>query len=335
MIEYNNKTNLCFDDILLVPQSSNISSRKDVDLSMSGFKFPIVSSPMDTVTGAAMAAEIAYAGGIGIIHRYMDTASRLIEASSASARSANRSNIGIAISALESLDTQFMEDVLRFNIQWVCVDTANGHGDACVKAVEHLRRTYPYLKVMAGNVSTKEGYKRLSDAGADAVRVGIGGGATCKTRLVTGHGMPTLQSVIDCSEIKTDTLIVADGGIRNSGDIVKCFAAGADLVMLGSMLAGTDEAPGEVVNGYKKFRGMASSEAQIDWRGDVSVDEGISTMIQYKGPVKNVIQNIKGGIASGCSYSGVNKLSDLADAAMYIKVSTLSKQESVPHSVKG
>jgi IMP dehydrogenase len=302
---------------------------------MSGFNFPIVSSPMDTVSGAMLAAEIAYAGGIGIIHRYMSTADRLIEASTAAARSANRSNIGIAISALESLDSDFIEDILRFNVKWVCVDTANGHSDACVKAVEHLRNRYPSLKVMAGNVSTKEGYKRLSDAGADAVRVGIGGGATCKTRIVTGHGMPTLQSVIECSSVKTDTLIVADGGIRTSGDIVKCFAAGADLVMLGSMLAGTDEAPGELVNGYKKFRGMASEEAQIEWRGDVSVDEGVSTMIQYKGPVKNIIKNIKGGIASGCSYSGVSKLSDLADAAMYIKVSTLSKQESIPHSMKG
>lgn len=332
-----NKQSLCFDDILLVPQSSSVQSRFSVDIEMHGYKFPIVSSPMDTVSDSKLASEIAYAGGIGIIHRYMSTAERLVEASSAQAKSANKNNIGIAISAIESLDTQFIDDIVLFGIKWVCIDTANGHSDACVEAVKYLKNKYPILKIMAGNISTPDGFVNLAKAGADAVRVGIGGGATCTTRLVSGHGMPTLQSVIDCYEIKNkinlSTLIVADGGIKTTGDIVKCFAAGADLVMLGSMLAGTDEAPGEVINGHKIFRGMASAEAQNDWRGIVSVAEGISTKIPLKGPVRGVIDQIIGGIGSGCSYSGVSKLSELAGNAEYTVVTPLSMGESKPHAL--
>lgn len=336
-----NKESLCFDDILLVPQHSSISSRFDVDLSMDECSFPIVSSPMDTVTDWKMAAEIAKSGGIGIIHRYMNTAERINQAimaiDEAGQNGLARYKIGVAISAKESLDTEFIQDLLRIGILWVCIDTANGHGDACIYAVKSLKTRYPILKVMAGNVATPEGFTALANVGADAVRVGIGGGATCTTRIVSGHGVPTLQSIIDCYEEKNkfnlSTLIVADGGIKTTGDIVKSFAAGADLVMLGSMLAGTDEAPGEVIDGFKIFRGMASAEAQNDWRGTVSVAEGVATKIPLKGPVKSVIAQIMGGIGSGCSYSGVNKLSELAENAEYTVVSSLSMGESKPHAL--
>jgi len=130
-----------------------------------------------------------------------------------------------------------------------------------------------------------------------------------------------------------DTLIIADGGIRTTGDIVKAFAAGADMVMLGSMLAGTDEAPGAVIEGFKVFRGMASEDAQVDWKGQSSVVEGISTKIKYKGPVKNIFEEIRNGIGSGCSYSGVSKLSELAENSEYTIVSTSSLQESKPHAI--
>ena len=342
MIRLNKEEALCFDDILLVPQSSDIKSRKDINLRMGYYDLPIVSSPMDTVTGWEMAAHISKAGGLGIIHRYMNTAERinqtLMAISGAGGDRIACYGIGVAISAKEAMDSQFIEDIISTGAMWVCIDTANGHGDACALAVRSLKSRYPKLKVMAGNVSTKEGFARLARMGADAVRVGIGGGATCTTRLVSGHGVPTLQSIIDCYEFKgennIDTLIIADGGIKNTGDMVKAFAAGSNMVMLGSMLAGTDESPGEIRDGHKVFRGMASENAQMNWRGEVSVAEGISTMIPYKGSVLKIIEEIKGGLGSGCSYSGVPALGDLVYESQYIKVSALSRAETIPHAKK-
>lgn len=339
MIKISKDKALCFDDILLVPQHSEVKSRKDIDASMHGYDFPIVSSPMDTVTEWQMAVAVANQGGIGLIHRYMDKSDQLMQLDMALKSTYNKSNVGIAISALDVLDTQYITDAINIGAKWFCIDTANGHGEACIKAVRTFKYYYPKVKLMAGNVSTANGFATLSKMGADAVRVGIGGGATCTTRIVSGHGVPTLQSIIDCYEWKKDlnstTLIVADGGIKNSGDIVKAFSAGADLVMLGSMLAGTDETPGDNVDGYKHFRGMASAEAQIDWRGEVSVAEGISTMIPCKGPVVNIFNDILNGIGSGCSYSGVHSLKELTEQAFYIEVSPLSRAESVPHAKAG
>jgi IMP dehydrogenase len=332
-----NNNALCFDDILLIPQQSSVKSRHSVDLSMSEYIFPVVSSPMDTVTEWEMAAHIANAGGIGIIHRYMDNGNRIWHASTAINATDNPSNIGLAVSASECIDLSFIQTIVDNSIDWICIDTANGHGQSCIDAVKSVKLNFPKLKIMAGNVSTSHGYTVLSRAGADAVRVGIGGGATCTTRIVSGHGVPTLQSIIDCSHTKElnklNTLIVADGGIKTTGDIVKSFAAGADMVMLGSMLAGTSESPGEVVDGQKTFRGMASASAQTDWRGSVSVEEGISTKIPFKGSVTIVIDKIRSGLGSGCSYSGVNKLSELAESALYNIVSPLSVGESKPHAL--
>ena len=194
---------------------------------------------------------------------------------------------------------------------------------------------------MAGNVSTWDGFKRLSDAGANSIRVGIGGGSACTTRIVTGHGIPTLASIMDISEKRrdSDASIIADGGIRNSGDAVKAFAAGAHAVMLGSMFAGHDESPGAIIhdsNGnplHKEFRGMASENAQKS-RGNVSVIEGVSTTVPYRGKVKDTLATIVSGIKSGISYSGLDKLSDLSVECLYVEVSSLAKGESVPHAIK-
>lgn len=332
-----NENALCFDDILLIPQQSDVNSRHEVELSMHGYRFPIVSSPMDTVTEWEMAAHIANAGGIGIIHRYLTNNKRMWHAYTAINATDNPHNIGVAVSAAECIDLSFIQSVVDNNIKWICIDTANGHGKACIDAVKSVKAKFPDLKVMAGNVSTAHGYTVLAMAGADAVRVGIGGGATCTTRIVSGHGVPTLQSIIDTAYAKDlnklSTLIVADGGIKTTGDIVKSFAAGADMVMLGSMLAGTSESPGEVVDGQKTFRGMASAAAQTDWRGSVSVEEGIATKIPFKGSVTTVIEKIRSGLGSGCSYSGVNKLSELAESALYNIVSPLSVGESKPHAL--
>jgi IMP dehydrogenase len=218
------------------------------------------------------------------------------------------------------------------------VDTANGHSDYAIDAVKQLSSSFPEAHIMAGNIATYDGFKRLAEAGADSIRVGIGGGSVCTTRIVSGHGMPTAQSVSEIAlQNDYECSIIADGGIRNSGDIVKAFSLGANAVMLGSMLAGTQEAPGELFKSdgvlVKHFRGMASTNAQVDFTGQSSISEGISTTIPYKGSVNDIIDQIRGGLGSGCSYSGVHELSDIHIYSEAIRVSPLSVSESKPHAL--
>lgn len=333
---------LCFDDILLVPQHSNVSSRHSVDLSMTigngkrmvQLSLPVISAPMDTVTDIDMCVAMANAGGMGILHRYMSYQEQILKS-----QELVKSGIVFGVSVASNNGYLSQADHLyNLGVRFFLVDTANGHGEYAVKAVEQLRSAFDDAHIMAGNVATRDGFARLADVGADSIRVGIGGGSACTTRLVSGHGVPTLQSVIECSNYSKECSIIADGGIRRSGDMVKAFAAGADAVMIGSMLAGTDESPGEIltdINGHdvKLFRGMASAAAQKDATGKVSVAEGISTTIPYKGSVMHILDHIRGGLGSGCSYSGVDKLSDIYEFSEYVVVSSLSINESVPHAL--
>lgn len=353
MKKYNNEA-LCFDDILLVPQHSDIKSRKDIDLFMQigitsqiGMPLPIIAAPMDTVCEAEMATLLAHLGGMGSIHRYMPIEKQLEIAKEQPLESF------FAIGATGNY-VNHAKKLYDLGVRHFIVDTANGHSRVAISAVETLATIFYDAHIMAGNVSTWHGFKRLSDAGAQSVRVGIGGGSACTTRIVTGHGIPTLASVLEIAERRTewDASIIADGGIRNSGDAVKAFAAGAHAVMLGSVLAGHDESPGEMItnldndsshisnnlNGtgisqYKEFRGMASEAAQKH-RGRLSVVEGISTLIPYKGSVIHTLQAFEDGLRSGCSYSGVDRLADISVESMYVVVSALSKGESLPHSRK-
>lgn len=338
MQEQHNLSNLCFDDILLVPQQSRVNSRSEVNLSMRlgnlNLALPIISAPMDTVTEGTMAVAMWKNGGLGIIHRYMDLSTQCKEVYNAYDTDAV---IGAAVGAKDDYLERAVQ-LVGFGASVILVDTANGHSDYAVNAVKQLRSVLDEsVHIMAGNVSTSEGYLELAFAGADSVRVGIGGGSACTTRQVTGHGVPTLASVIDCAKVKTEygfnmPGIIADGGLRHSGDIVKAFAAGADAVMLGSVLAGTDETPGEVVNGRKSYRGMASADAQQDWRGYVGGSEGVATTTPAVGTVHSVLADIRRGIQSGCSYSGVDRLANLSERARYIRVSGASLNETRPHA---
>ena len=332
---------LCFDDILLVPQQSAITSRHDVDLSMSiGYgkrkihlDLPVIASPMDTVCDVEMCIAMAKAGGIGVLHRYMSYPDQILKAQSLIEQSIG---FGVAIASNNGYLAQ-ADQLYNIGVRFFLIDTANGHGNYAVKAVAQLRNAFRDAHIMAGNVATRDGFLRLAEAGADSVRVGIGGGSACTTRLVSGHGVPTLHSIMDCSETFQECSIVADGGIRTSGDMVKSFAAGADAVMIGSMLAGTDEAPGEILIDHggrevKAFRGMASAAAQKDANGKVSVAEGISTTVPYKGSAAHILGQIRGGLGSGCSYTGVEKLADIYEYAEYVSVSALSISESIPHA---
>jgi IMP dehydrogenase len=339
--EYLANNDICFDDILMVPQYSEVVSRSCVDLKMpvggyTWLDFPIIASPMDTVCEKDMAIAIAESGGIGIIHRFISVKNQIRMVKQVN----NYKNLGLPVGA--ALSTNFIEEhvnkLIKAGATMLLIDTANGHSKVAIDAVVRLKSLVgDSVHIMAGNVSTIEGFVALDAAGADSIRVGIGGGSMCTTRIVSGHGVPTLSSIINIREAKDkfnlSAGIIADGGIRSTGDMVKAFAAGADAVMLGSMLAGTDESPGDLYfqgdKKFKSFRGMASKEANKD--KDIAVAEGISTKIPYKGSVKNVIKDIKGGLGSGCSYSGVDFLHDLYKNSMYIRVSPLSVKESLPH----
>lgn len=333
---------LCFDDILLVPKHSTVQSRHDVKLTMfigSGKRTvslytPVIAAPMDTVCDTEMCKAMAVRGGLGILHRFMTYEEQLEKAKKLVQESYG---FGVAIASNNGF-LDHAKKLYDLGVRMLLVDTANGHSDYAINAVKKLRSEFDDVHIMAGNVATYDGFRRLAEVGADSIRVGIGGGSACTTRIVSGHGVPTAGSISEIAEQNEyDCSIIADGGIRNSGDMVKAFALGADAVMVGSMLAGTDESPGEMFesNGVlvKHFRGMASSNAQIDFSGKLSVAEGVSTTIPYKGSVNQIIDQIRGGLGSGCSYSGVHSLEDLYDFSEAIRVSPLSINESKPHAL--
>ena len=340
---YKTNKQLCFDDILLVPQASEVVSRSDVGLSMTigyddkaiSLYLPVVAAPMDRVCEESMAEELGNYGGLGIIHRFMDLETQKNQVFNLAKK---KISVGAAVGLKDA--AKISESLFYSGAKLICLDVANGHSDMALSAVKEIRKTLPSVHIMAGNVSTWDAFLALSIAGADSVRVGIGGGSMCTTRIVTGHGMPTLASIMDIKEMldrmDLPTSIVADGGIRNTGDMAKAFAAGADAVMLGSILAGHDESPGELMfdkndRPYKEIRGMASELAQIDFHKKVSVVEGIATEIPYKGTVANTLNQIRGGLASACSYSGVYQLEDLAYNSQYVTVSANTIKENYPH----
>ena len=334
------KPALSFDDVLLVPQYSDVESRRNVntDSALSeglDFSLPVISSPMDTITEADMAVALHKAGGLGIVHRY-NTINEQADVIKQVIAECKAAPAAIAIGATgDYLDRA--ERAVHLGVKVLCIDTAHGHHSAMERAIKTLKDGYGNrVHVMAGNVATLDGFNALAEWGADSVRVGIGGGSICSTRLVTGHGVPTLESIMDCANTGHNTKIIADGGIKTSGDIVKALAAGADFVMIGSMLAGTKETPGNVFTSkegkkYKIYRGMASSKAQTDWRGASSTPEGVSTTVAFKGEVAPILDNILGGIRSGFSYSGVRTLKDFQIKARFIRQSPASQVESSTH----
>ena len=324
-----------FDDVLLVPQYSDIESRSEIDLSRTlgsrSLQIPIISSPMDTVTGLDMAAIFGEMGGLSVTHRYCDMVeqSKITPFSSAAA-------IGVTGNYMERIE--FING--DAGVTTFCLDVAHGHHVLVERALKSIRDKWGNgLDIIAGNVATPKGYLALSEWGADAVRVGIGGGSICSTRVQTGHGVPTFESVLTCS-YEDGAAIIADGGIKTAGDVVKALAAGADFVMLGSMLAGTDQSPGQIFQAndgkkYKVYRGMASVEAQTDWRGEARSLEGISTTIPYKGSVVKVIEDLLQNVRSGLSYSGARNITQLQAKAEFITQSGAAQVESSTHILRG
>jgi IMP dehydrogenase len=230
------------------------------------------------------------------------------------------------------------------------VDIAHGHSDHVIQMVRNLKERFPSLSIIAGNVATAQGVSDLAEAGADAVKVGVGSGSICTTRIVTGFGVPQLSAILECSEAGNalNVTIIADGGIRNSGDMTKSLAAGASTVMIGSLLAGTDESPGATViregQRFKIVRGMASLSANVDRKmltnGELAIEEwgevvpeGVEATVRYKGAVADVIYQLVGGLRSGMSYAGACSIDELWQAAEFIRITPSGMQESHPHDV--
>jgi len=230
-------------------------------------------------------------------------------------------------------------NLVAAGVRIICIDIAHGHHTMMRHALKTLRNTYGNaIHIMAGNVATPQAFNDLADWGADSIRVGIGGGSICSTRVQTGHGVPTLQSIIDCSTSDRDATLIADGGIRTSGDIVKALAAGADFVMLGSLIAGATEAPGDPVyisgEMFKTYRGMASKDAQLAWRGHTASVEGVSSMVPVIGKVASTLDDLETGIRSGLSYSGALNISELQSKSKFIQQSSAGAVESSTHISK-
>ena len=325
---------LCYDDVLLVPSdNSNVESRSLVDTTMilgnpnnpkawKKFSLPVMIAPMEYISSTEMLKSIFYKGGLGFVQRHQSISSkhRQIELL--------KNNAGVSINISDCSTVKYVEYLLENHVNTILIDTAFGHTNEAINAVKRLRSIVPDdVHIMIGNVSSYGAYKNLMDAGADSVRVGIGGGAACMTRVNTGFGVPALASIIDIyKRVKDDSVngIVADGGIKNNGDIVKAFAAGASAVMMGSIFAGHIECDGEP----GAFRGLASENLQIDMGIKNPYKEGEEGKVSIKGSVVETLSKIKNSISSGCSYGGVKHLSDLAKEAEFIKVSSASLKES-------
>lgn len=323
---------LSFDDVLIKPTFSNVRSRNDVSTSVmvAGIKLevPLISSPMDTVTEVEMAYNMSKLGGLGILHRFAELEERISMVAELTAMKSKGDNIIIVpsfgVSDFEKDAFQQIYNQYGGQIDAICIDVANGYCTMMQEMVEYIRSIDQALPIIAGNIADGEGYKFLAELGVNAVRVGIGGGSICKTRIQTGIGIPTLQTVLDCNEARKtmpfdmSPSILADGGIKYPADLCKAMIAGADAVICGGIFAGTKEAPGEVIYdneniAWKKYRGMASSAVQEEKKGGLkpgTVAEGVSTLIRYKGSLERVVNEFKGGLKSSMTYVNARKTED-------------------------
>ena len=343
------KLGLTFDDVLLVPQYSEISSRSLVDTSVNitntyKLDIPIISANMDSITEYDMALTMFEHGGMGIIHRFMpiEKQCKIIK---------DLSDFGLANPAaavgIHEEDKIRIQKLVDNGASIICLDIAHADNKSCLYMVEWTRNHYHSLDIIAGNVATGDGALRLHNAGANIIKCGVGGGSICVTRVISGHGIPQFTAIQDVFEALPHSVsIIADGGIRTSGDIVKALAAGAASVMLGNLLSGTDETPGEIVNIggklYKSYRGMASKSANESRRKlDTAISnsfnstpEGVEALVPYKGHVEKILTDLVGGIRSGLSYSGAMNISELQENAEFIQITNAGIRESNYHDVE-
>lgn len=337
------RTGLSYGDVLLIPQRSPVDSRSDVDLSTQltpdvEVENPLLSAPMDTVTEAETAVALAETGGFGTIHRFMS-----IEEQAASVRDVKAE--GAQVGAALGINEDYLDRaaaVVDAGADCLMVDVAHGHLELCLSAVEHIDVEFPDADLVVGNVVTPAAVEDLYAAGADGVKVGVGPGSHCTTREVAGSGVPQLTAIDDCAGVAHDLgiPIVADGGIRTSGDAAKALMAGADTVMMGSFFAGSDESPGEIIerNGqqFKKSRGMASTaanEERTDKDLTPDADEGVEGLTEYTGPLADSVEEFLAGIRSALSYCGGHTIDAARENAEFIRVAPSAKEREGAHSV--
>lgn len=340
---------LSYDDVLLVPQYSEIESRNDVDLSTFivpkiKLKIPIISANMSDVTGAQMAIALGRLGGLGVIPRFT---SAEVQASEISKVKKEKVLVGAAIGIRNGMFER-TEMLLKAGADIFFLDVAHGHMSKAIDATKKFKNKFPNVPLVSGNVATSEGAENLYKAGADSVKVGIGPGSICTTRIMTGSGVPQITALLDVAAVarKYKKTFIADGGIKNSGDIVKALASGSSAVMLGNMLAGTDESPGKKtkINGkwYKTYNASTSVSEKMNHvkknghefeKHYVKQIEGVESMVPYKGLLEDIVVGYIANVKSGLSYSGAKTIIELWKKAKFVQITQMGLRESNAHDV--
>lgn len=334
-----------FDDVLLVPVRSSVASRFHTDLTSAltrrhQIKIPFVAANMDTISEKEMCIATNQIGAAAILHRFMSIEDQVAQVKEIrAARDQAGSGVVAASVGVAEDSKERARRLVEAGAEILTVDIAHGHSESMIEMIKYLKKEFPEVDVIGGNLATPQGAIDLIRAGADAIKVGIGPGSMCTTRMITGVGMPQLTAIASCVEVakKEGVPVIADGGIKASGDAMKAFAVGASTVMLGSLLAGTLETPGELARGKKLYRGMASRSAQLSWRGgqlpEGMAPEGESHWVNCRGPVRESLQELAGGIRSGMSYLNSRRLSDLAEFAYFVEVSPNCLRENMAHGL--
>ncbi len=345
------KEALTFDDVLLLPRFSNVlPSETSINLDLTKhirLKMPFLSSAMDTVTESNMAIAMAKSGGIGVIHRNLNIRDQANEIKKVKKRNLF---VGAAVGTnLEDLDRAKL--LIKNSVDLIVIDTAHGHSDKVIKTLIKLKKMNNKIPICVGNIATGEAAKKLYENGADIIKVGIGPGSICTTRMVAGIGVPQITALREVSNALKDKniKIISDGGIKFSGDIAKAIAAGADAIMMGSIFAGTEESPGKkfkIKNKfYKRYRGMGSIGAmsagssnryfQKNYKDKSKfVPEGVDGRVEFKGNVSKIIYQLQGGLRASMGYIGAKKLNDIKKNAKFIKITKAGFYESMVHSVE-
>ena len=344
------KDSFTFDDVTLVPQYSSVLPSETITVSKLSnnlnLQIPLMSSAMDTVTESKMAIAISKSGGIGIVHRNLSIEKQVIEV-----QKVKKSNclVGAAI-GVNPKDLERAEELSKVKTDLIVIDTAHGHTQKVLNMISKIKKKLKNCTLCAGNIATGRAAKFLADSGVDIVKVGIGPGSICTTRLVAGIGVPQLSAVLDVKKaLKNYRIkIISDGGIKFSGDLAKAIAAGADAVMIGSLFSGTIESPGKIIKHkgklYKNFRGMGSVGAMSAGSADryyqknfkdtsKYVPEGVEGMVKFKGTVKKIIYNLIGGLKSSMGYLGAKTIKDLQKKGEFVKITKAGFYESMVHNV--
>ena len=345
------KEALTFDDVLLLPRYSSVLPTKTsifVKLTKNiSLKVPFLSSAMDTVTESKMSIAIAKEGGMGIVHRNLDIKNQSKEVKKVKDK---KLLVGAAVGTNKE-DLERVKSLISNGVDLIVIDTAHGHSEKVLKILSKIKKIIKNIPVCVGNIATGEAAKKLYNSGADIIKVGIGPGSICTTRMVAGIGVPQISAIMDVKEAlqKKRIKIISDGGIKFSGDIAKALAAGADAIMMGSIFAGTEESPGKKfkIKGkiFKRYRGMGSIGAmsagsanryfQKNFKDKSKfVPEGVEGRVEYKGKVSKIIYQLQGGLRSSMGYIGAKNLDEINKKAKFVKITKAGFYESMVHSVE-